>query len=291
MDAKLKAKEKMEKIKQNTKLFNKIIRKQESGQENRIVDDEMAMEVVESDEIEELQILNQNKQKGFSRTTPQGSPELLRRIENCEKLVIHCPQCDFATPSEALFNEHMTLIHTGPNCPFCFLPFDGYADLKKHCTENHDESRNRFGKSKSKKPCRYFRNGEGKCHPRNGEECQFDHTIIPFEQRQECFHKQACRYKPYCIFYHPEGQRVEKWENNPSKLAKICHYSQQGSICMRSECRYYHPIIENYQGFQWEQVKKPPIMTNSIAIKRVPVIVKNTNIVKNLSQSLKSMDI
>ena len=122
-DAELKAKEKMEKIKQNTKLFNEIIRKQESGQENRIVDDEMAMEVVESDEIEELQILNQNKQKGFSRTTPQGSPELLRRIENCEKLVIHCPQCDFATPSKALFNEHMTVIHTGPNCPFCFLPF------------------------------------------------------------------------------------------------------------------------------------------------------------------------
>ena len=30
---------------------------------------------------------------------------------------------------------------------------------------------------------------------------------------------------------------------------------------------------------------------NKIMIKRVPVIVKNTNLVKNLSQSLKEMDL
>ena len=100
------------------------------------------MEVVESDEIIELERLQQNKEKGFSRITPQDMPEIIKRIVNCEKQIIRCPQCEFVTPSETFFNEHMTLIHTGPNCPFCFLPFDGYGALRKHCAEVHEESKN-----------------------------------------------------------------------------------------------------------------------------------------------------
>ena len=290
MDAELKAREKTENIKNNMKLFNEIIRKQENGMANKKIDNEMPMEVFESDDIIELQILQQNKQRGFSRTTPQKGSEIRRRIENCENKIIHCPQCDFITPSEHFFNEHMTLIHTGPNCPFCFLAFDGYPALRKHCTENHEESSNKSGNMKSKKPCRFFRNGEGKCSPRNGEECQFDHSIIPFSQRQECFHKQSCKFKPYCIFFHPEGQNVESWQKSTNRVSKICHYSQQGINCTRSECRYYHPEIKNYQGFQWEQVKKPPIMTNPTSLERVPVIVKNINVLKKLSLSMRSMD-
>ena len=144
---------------------------------------------------------------------------------------------------------------------------------------------------KNLKPCRYLRNGEGTCSPRNGEECKFDHTIIPFSQRQECHHKLSCKFKPFCIFYHPEGQNVESWQNNTRKVSKICYYSQQNLTCMRSECKYYHPEIKNYQGFQWNRVKKPPMAMNSNTIKRVSVIVKNTNVVKHLRQSVRSMDL
>ena len=288
MDAELKAKEKTEKIKRNMKMFNDIVGQKEDIKEKNDVENEM--EVVECDEISELYTLQQNKKNGSMRTTPQESSEVRRRIENCEKKVINCPQCDFKTPSERFFNEHMSLIHTGPNCPFCFLPFNGYADLRKHCNEVHTESRHNSRNSKYKKPCRYFRNGEGNCSPRNGEECEFDHSIIPFSERQECFHKQSCKYKPYCIFYHPEGQNIENWQMNTRKVSKICHYSQQGLNCMRSECRYYHPVIKNYQDFQMDHLKKPPIMINSLTVKRVPVIVKNTNLMNYLSQSLKGME-
>ena len=286
MDAEMKAVEKKEKIKQNLKLFNELIGKQENKCENIVSNEnDTAMDVQDDDDIEGLQRLQNNKQSGYMRTTPQESPEVIRRIENCEKQIIHCPQCDFITPSEIFFNKHMTMIHTGPNCPFCFLPFDDYASLRKHCTQAHEEPKNKLENSKFKKPCRFFRNGEGNCSPRNGEECLFSHSIIPFSERQECFHKQSCKFKPFCIFYHPEGQNEENWQKSTHKISKICHSSQQGFVCMRSVCRYYHPTVAN-QDFQLEQLKKPPIMVN-----RVPVIVKNKNPLKNLNQSLKSMDL
>ena len=250
-----------------------------------------------SEEVIEVQTLQSNKLKGFKRTSPQENPELIRRIENCEKQVMNCPQCDFVTPSEIFFNEHMIKIHTGPNCPFCFLPFNGYGELRKHCTDVHDETKTRINKVKetsenwkSKKPCRYFKNGEGNCVPRNGKECGFNHNIIPFAERQECFHRQSCKYKPYCIFYHPEGQNVDIRQRNTQKISKVCLFSQQGLDCMKSECSYYHPTIRN-QGFQWEQLKKPPIIENQILTTRVPVIVKNKTPLNKLSLSLRGLEL
>ena len=301
-EAEIKAKEKIEKIKENTKLFNEIIKKQTNIDENK--DEDMDVEDCTggvNNEISELQTLQQNKQTGFKRTSPQATPEIIRRIENCEKNIFRCPQCDFLTPSELFFNQHMTEVHTGPNCPFCFLPFKEYSELRRHCTEKHDETKNvkitteavsNIKSSwKSKKPCRYFKNGEGNCTPRNGKECEFDHNIIPFSERQECYHKQACQYKPYCIFYHPEGQNVEKWQKNSKQVSKICHFSQQGLACMRSECKFYHPVMSNYQDFPWEHLKKPPKVLNTLEKMRVPVIVKNRYQVNSLSQSLRGLEL
>ena len=304
MDAEIKAKQKMAKIKENTILFNEIIANDGMKRKNETFDNKNENEVVMNmeecdggfrDEVIDVQRLHQNKQNGFKRTTPQESAELIRRIEKCEKQIIYCPQCDFVTPSEMFFNEHMTRIHTGPNCPFCFLPFSNYSELRKHCLEAHDENKqgntriynnvNMSGNWKAKKPCRYFKNGEGNCSPRNGTVCEFDHSIIPFSERQECFHKQACRYKPYCIFYHPEGQKTENWQTNKKKVSKVCHNYQQGLACTRSECTFYHPVVRNYQDFQWDQLKKPPKMT------RVPVIVKNNHSLNNPSQSLRGWDL
>ena len=284
MDAEVKAKDKVEKMKKNMKLFNELIGEEKVNSDNE-------MEVVECDEISEVQTLQQNRTKGFTRTNPQESADVIRRIENCEKKIIHCPQCDFITPSERFFNEHLSLVHRGPNCPFCFLPFRGYEDLRKHCNNFHQESKNKLGSSKYKKPCRYFKNGEGICSPRNGEECPFDHNIIPFSQRQECYHKQSCKFKPYCIFYHPEGQSVENWQINSNKVSKICYYSQQGLECVRSLCRFYYPVIRNDQGFHWGQVTEPPINMNPLPVNRVPVIVKNTSLMNYLNQSVKRMSL
>ena len=306
MDAELKAKEKRKKMEENLILFNELIGKKadDDKSEMRKKYDEKELNMEECDggfsyEMTELLSLQQNKQKGFQRTTPQASPELVRRIEKCEEKILHCPQCDFITPSETFFNEHMKKIHTGPNCPFCFIPFDEYAALRKHCAETHSEFNddktqnketlhNKSKKSenwKSKKPCRFFRNGEGNCIPRNGLECEFSHSVIPFSERQECHHKQSCKFKPYCIFFHPEGQKVENWQKNTKNVLKICYYNQQGLACIRSVCSFYHPLVRNQQGFQWDHLKKPPIMTNPT------LIMKNKNPLNKLSQSLKGLDL
>ena len=82
----------------------------------------------------------------------------------------------------------MTKVHSGqPNCPFCFLPFEEYSELRKHCRAMHEESStsSKFNERKLKqggkpgrinkenlpeggmkrRPCRYFSNGEGRCNP------------------------------------------------------------------------------------------------------------------------------
>ena len=142
----------------------------------------------------------------------------------------------------------MISAHSGqPNCLFCFLPFQGYPALRKHCREEHEESRNQAYKGENKnkenvptgrtpgsipaggirrRPCRFFRNGEGVCSPRSGR-CDFDHSVIPFSEREECFHKQSCRYKPFCIFYHPEGQNENEWETNAKKVARIFKFAER----------------------------------------------------------------
>ena len=169
----------------------------------------------------DLDRLRKDKQKGGKRTSPQQNPELRKVQEKWEKQILKCPQCDFISQNETFFNEHMTKVHSGqPNCPFCFLPFQEYAALRKHCRAIHEESSHNSNERKLKgqsgrivredlpeggrkrRPCRYFRNGEGKCTPNRGS-CDFDHSIIPFSEREECFHKQKCHFKPFCIFVSP----------------------------------------------------------------------------------------
>ena len=148
---------------------------------------------------------------------------------------------------------------------------------------------------KNIRPCRYFQNGEGKCAPKNGK-CDFDHSVIPFNEREVCFHKQKCQYKPFCIFYHPEGQREGDWQTN-FKKTKICRYAENNEICTRSECHFFHPTLRNNQGFHGEPLRKPPIMkrtemmtSTSKTPMRLPVIVLNhEKLNQDLSQGIKVM--
>ena len=151
-----------------------------------------------------------------------------------------------------------------------------------------------------KKPCRYFNNGNGQCRPRYGN-CSFDHSVIPFSERELCFQKQECRYKPFCIFFHPEGQTEEVWEQNKGKEAKICIFAEKGVKCLRSFCRFFHPTIRKISDFHWDQPSKPPLMEREEMLtesfptlpQRVPVIVKNRGVLRqeipNLIQGLKKM--
>ena len=109
--------------------------------------------------------------------------------------------------------------------------------------------------------------------------CNFDHTVVPDAEREHCFHKQACVYKPNCIFFHPEGQKEEVWEHSKKKAAKICKYAEQGLACLRNICNFYHPAPRNNVGHH----KQPPLqtqrveeMTSTMIPMRIPVIVKNT---------------
>ena len=89
--------------------------------------------------------------------------------------------------------------------------------------------------------------------------CSFDHTVIPFEQRELCRNNEQCRYRPYCIYFHPEGQKTEVWQVYRNKSAKICHYAEKGETCMRAICNFYHPLNPvTGLGFHWDQLREPP---------------------------------
>ena len=135
--------------------------------------------------------------------------------------------------------------------------------------------------------------------PRSGS-CAFDHDVIPFSERDHCFHEQEYKYKPYCIFFHPKGQGEEVWQENKTRVAKICYFAERGEIFSRSVCKFYHPNTRHTSNFHWEQPSKPPLMETREVFKtkntttlpqRVPVIVKNIvkQVIPDLSQRLKGL--
>ena len=175
-----------------------------------------------------------------------------------------------------------------PTCPFCYIATSDYPSLRRHCENKHKEdgvggrqdkpktNQNNLGKPK---PCRFFKNGEGRCNPKSGK-CSFDHSFIPFDQRELCRHRNQCIYKPYCIFYHPEDQ-----ENLNKEPARICNFSRQGLNCNRNNCMFVHPTNSGLD-FHWDQLREPPPptpswtesslrMMTSTWKQRVPVIVMN----------------
>ena len=174
---------------------------------------------ITSNTVGNLKSLLTNKLKGGRRTNPKDKSEMKKVRDTKDIPLLKCPQCDFLTQNETFFNEHVSKAHAGgqPTCPFCFIGCKDFPSLRKHCADYHKEV-NSGRKISSvpegrKRPCRFFRNGLGKCMPRSGN-CMFDHTIIPDHERELCFHKHACTYKPYCIFFHPEGQEEEEWLTN-----------------------------------------------------------------------------
>ena len=203
----------------------------------------------------------------------------------------------------------MTKAHAGqPNCPFCFVPFVNYPTLRKHCENINGEMKQRKQKEKlpegRKGPCRNFNNGQGHCSPRFGK-CLYDHSIIPDNKREVCFHKEACSYKPHCIFLHPEGQGEDIWLQNKRKTSKVCRFTENGNTCMRSYCSFFHPTSRNNSFFHWDQASRFPlieregVMTSTKNIPmmpmRVPVIVKNNLMSRkqfpDLSHSMKEMSL
>ena len=293
LEAEFKAREKLQKIKKNTKIFNDIIEKQiENGEIKDVNIDIYRMEECnEGEESNEntgsdsLKTLVENKIKGGKRTSPQDQSEFRKGCDNVRTL-FKCPQCDFISQNEQRFNEHIVEAHVGqPTCPFCYIATRDYPSLRRHCENKHKEGGDKPDNPKTTqniirkpKPCRFFKNGEGTCNPKSGK-CSFDHSFIPFNQRELCRHKHQCTYKPYCIFYHPEDK--ENLKNEPSKT---CKFSSQGVDCNRNNCMYVHPTNSGL-GFHWEQLREPPPKSNwtdssqtmmtSTWIERVPVIVMN----------------
>jgi hypothetical protein len=215
--------------------------------------------------------------------------------------LLHCPQCDFITQNEIFFNEHVGKAHVGtPTCPFCFVGFNDYPAVRKHCQNVHKEDKATESKLgvNSKKPCRYFKIGEGKCAPKF-RACQFDHTIIPFNEREKCFHKQACQYKPNCIFFHPEGQGDEVWEvNKRRKVSQICHYAEKGETCLRSVCSFFHPPSrDSGLGFHSGQPREPPLMETmermtsiKTPLRKSVIVMNNLNSRKEFPELSRSME-
>ena len=150
----------------------------------------------------------------------------------------------------------------------------------------------------TKKPCRFFMNGAGHCSPPSGT-YNYDHSIISDNEREHCYHKLKCSYKPYCIFRHPEGQGENDWQQNRRNPSRICRNVENGGTCLRSFCSFFHPSRRNSAVFHWDKPMKPPLGAAKKKeptlpqTQRVPVIVKNFQKTKmdlqNLKMSLKEM--
>ena len=123
-----------------------------------------------------------------------------------------------------------------PTCPFCFHAFNDFPSLRKHYELKHQETGNQkpFKPTDGRKrPCRFFRNGKGLCNPNFSGPCTYDHSLV---ERELCFHKQNCHYKPNCIFFHPEGQEEEEWRENRRKSKLVSLYSKwrnMFAICLQ----------------------------------------------------------
>ena len=116
--------------------------------------------------------------------------------------------------------------------------------------------------------------------------------MIPFTERAECLHKESCKFKPFCIFYHPEGQGVLNAQN----VSKLCRFTAKGESCPRTHCTFNHTIPTKTQDFQKEHlVNPPPLKIPEMAapnVVRVSVIVMNQKKERSmLSQQMTSLNL
>ena len=133
-EAKVKAEEKLKKMKKNTQLFNKILEKQLADGEIKNVDlskyqedgkEELYDERSNTVDSYNLQSLLTNKLKGGKRANPQEKSDMPKLAKKKDKVeLFKCPQCDFISQNEIFFNEHVLNAHAGqPTCPFCYEGF------------------------------------------------------------------------------------------------------------------------------------------------------------------------
>ena len=57
-----------------------------------------------------------------------------------ERQLMKCPQCDFSSQNKIFFNEHVLKAYAClPTCPFCYVGFNNFPSLRKHCAVTHKE--------------------------------------------------------------------------------------------------------------------------------------------------------
>ena len=121
-EIKIKTEEKLNKIKENTKLFNKILEKQIAEGDiinvdlSRYMDNEM--EICDGGAASrktagygtlDLKQLLVNKNKGGKRNTSlQENSEIRKTITENVRKIYKCSKCEFISQNELFFKEHMT---------------------------------------------------------------------------------------------------------------------------------------------------------------------------------------
>ena len=147
--------------------------------------------------------------------------------------MFHCPQCDFLSQNERYFNDHVSKVHANqPTCPFCFIAFDNFPSVRKHCELQHKEMKGEkqpMQKEVIQKPCRFFRNGSGQCSPPSGI-CDYDHSIIPDNERAICFNKQACTFKPFCIFSIRKDRTMKSGNKQKKNFQNLSQFIERRNL-------------------------------------------------------------
>ena len=132
----------------------------------------------------------------------------------------------------------MERVHSGQLlCPFCFICCDDYPSLRKHCETRHKEMKKEKEKNVSdgkKKPCRYFRNGEGVCSPRSGK-CDYNHAIIPDEERELCFTNYLAPTNLTAYFITRKNKEMMNGKETEENLERfVVMLRMEGLVCVPS---------------------------------------------------------
>ena len=196
-------------------------------------------------EIEEIEVLNQQKNAGYRRESPAAEAKkkdernkcLVCNFEATTKSVVKehmnaahpdkCDDCAVTVGTAGHLRRHIRLVHKKElpviNCDKCSYKCNSKAQLINHKQLNHYEHKEDLEIPEN---CRFWIKNSCKF----GINCKNDHPTIEeiaeSKQIRRCRFQQNCRAWPNCSFYHEEEERRE-----------YCRYQER---CSRPDCRYLH---------------------------------------------------
>ena len=243
-------------LKMNTELYEK--RKEEDSKKN-------VAEVSVDDEDDFIEVMRNNKAKGYSRTGPATEAETIKETGTRPKTSFKCNKCDFEAKQETLLIGHMTAHEKNPNvviyhcCDHCDHSFKTAGLLKRHMRQMHRDvepsvEENGFQDGASFLPasekliicdnCEY----KAKSKPEMTEHKEKLHGTQKQNPNNTCRYwlRGDCVYGNRCYFDHflQSQKNIDRNMNKQEMFPRECWFQEN---CLRENCPFQH----SSQSFLW----------------------------------------